>query len=83
MVLFTTSRRNNFVGGKCAPPSAVLVYYCVQPTACEVVVLVVFVTLFVSLFVISITRKWTGKTMLAFLRPSLELQAHNMLTCIS
>ena len=24
-VLFTTSRRNNFVGGTCAPPSALLV----------------------------------------------------------
>jgi len=27
MALFTASRENNFVGGTCAPPSAVLVYY--------------------------------------------------------
>ena len=27
MVLFTASRRNNFVGGTCALPSALLVHY--------------------------------------------------------
>ena len=32
MVLFTASRRNNFVGGTCTLPSALLVVYCFWPT---------------------------------------------------
>jgi len=33
MVLFTASRGNNFVGGTCAPPSALLVCLCIAMTA--------------------------------------------------